>query len=601
MYNVSADYLAALGQPIQKYKLKLNIDGTEITDEDIVAGSLSITNQCSDTDIVQIGSVYCAELKFTIAPDIIERNTWQGARVSVSEGMMIEEDPEATPPEVFEYVPLGVFTVAEADHTAQGVNITAYDDMLKFDKSFNLSSTIGSPWEVLSLLCADCGVETVMTRASVEALTNGQEAIALASENDCQTYRDVLFWLAQFLACYATIDRAGKLVLRQYTDQTTQEVQAAFRYEGATFSDFITQYSGVGFTDQDSQEYIYVTDGQDDKLTYNLGVNPFLQYGSMSTRKQQALNILHALKKIAYTPFRARYLNTPAFDLGDVIKNSGGLGAGTFGCIMCYDYNFTQRYTAEGFGKNPALATAANKVDKDIAGLLSRTDKNSIYFYTFKNAGEIEIGDGETQKIIYLRFTTTEAKQVVFQAEILADAEATLDEVVATVSYFLDGAEITDYKPVETWDEDGRHIISLYYMIDVEPQTLYRWEVFLNSSGGEITIPIEGARGTIWGQGLVASDKWDGYIDAEDTIDLIDITRRISLATIADSLEAETIEPHEAEPEDTIGLIDITRRISLASFDAVILIDKPSLYFEGKTWGQVKEETWGAIKNGHTW
>ena len=180
-------------------------------------------------------------------------------------------------------------------------------------------------------------------------------------------------------------------------------------------------------------------------------------------------------------------------------------------------------------------------------------------------------------------------------------AEATLDEVVAAVSYFLDGAEITDYQPVETWDEDGRHIISLYYMIDVEPQTLYRWEVFLNSSGGAITVPIEGARGTIWGQGLVASDKWDGYIDAEDTIDLIDITRRISLATITDSLEAETVEPHEAEPEDTIGLIDITRRISLASFDAVILIDKPSLYFEGKTWGQVKEETWGAIKNGHTW
>ena len=596
MFNVSAEYLAALAQPIQKYKLKVNIDGTEITDEDIVAGSFTLTNQCSDTDIVQIGSVYTAELKFTIAPDIIERNTWQGARVTASEGMMVSENPE-----LYEYVPLGVFTVAEANHTASGVNITAYDDMLKFDKAFNLSGTLGSPWDVLSLLLDDCGVETSLTRADVEALPNGSESIALYSENDCQTYRDVLFWLAQFLGSFATIDRSGKLTLRQYTDQETQEVSQAFRYEGAEFSDFVTEYSGVGFTDIDSQEYIYVGDEVDDKLTYNLGANPFLQYGTLTTKRVHARAILGALKKIKYTPFKARYLNTPAYDLGDTIRNAGGIGAGTLGCIMLFDYSFAQRYTAEGFGQNPALATAQNKVDKDIAGLVSRTDKNTMYFYTFKNAEQTTVGDGETARIMNLRFTTTEAKQVTFQAEILADAETTLDEVVAAISYRLDESEILDYKPTETWSEDGKHIINLYYVIDVNPNQLHRWEVFLKSTGGNIIINPEQARGTIWGQGLVASDKWDGYIDAEDVLRPISLDDSITVDPFLDEATVTMPELVLIDAEDSFEPIGIDDSITLDPFTDAVLIDKTSLFYEGITWGDIKETIWGQIRDEHTW
>lgn len=596
MFNVSAEYLAALAQPIQKYKLKVNIDGTEITDEDIVAGSFTLTNQCSDTDIVQIGSVYTAELKFTIAPDIIERNTWQGARVTASEGMMVSEDPE-----LYEYVPLGVFTVAEANHTASGVNITAYDDMLKFDKAFNLSSTLGSPWDVLNMLLDDCEVETSLTRADVEALPNGAESIALYGENDCQTYRDVLFWLAQFLGSFATIDRSGKLTLRQYTDQETQEVSQAFRYEGAEFSDFVTEYSGVGFTDIESQEYIYVGDEVDDKLTYNLGANPFLQYGTLTTKRVHARAILGALKKIKYTPFKARYLNTPAFDLGDTIRNAGGIGAGTLGCIMLFDYSFTQRYTAEGFGQNPALATAQNKVDKDIAGLVSRTDKNTMYFYTFKNANAITVSDGDTAQLIDLRFTTTEAKQVTFQAEILADADVTLDEVVAAISYRLDDSEILDYKPTETWSEDGKHIISLYYVIDVDPNELHRWEVFLNSTGGTITINPEQARGTVWGQGLVATNKWDGYIDAEDVLKPISLDDSITVDPFLDEATVTMPELVLIDAEDSFEPIGIDDSITLDPFTDAAMIDKTSLFYEGITWGDIKETIWGQIRDEHTW
>ena len=604
MYDVSNAYLAAMQEPIQKYKLRITIGspGRRISEADILAGSFTIKNQCSDTDIVQIGSVYAAELKMTIRPGVVERSTWDGMKIEVEEGMLVEIDPEQTPAEIYEYVPLGVFYVAEANHSESGVSITAYDNMLKFDKTWGISTTIGSPYDVLRMLCNDCRVTLGLTKAQVEALPNGTASIALYSENDCQTYRDVLFWLAQFLACFATIDRSGKLVLRQYTANISDEISAAFRYKGATFSDFVTEYSGLGFTDIATQEYIYIGDQDptlDNKLTYNLGANPWLQYGTMSTRKTYANQILNALKVIVYTPFRASYLNTPAYDLGDVIHNSGGISGSALSCIMSYEYSFKNRYTAEGFGKNPALATAADKVDKDIAGLMSRTDKNGVQFYTFKNAEEKTIGDGEQEELIYIRFTTMDARQVTFQAEILADAEATVDEVVAQIDYYLDGAVVANYQPTETWTEDGKHIISLYYMIDVEPNRLYQWGVRLTADGGTITIPQGNARGTVWGQGLVAVGAWGGFIDVEDTIAEIPLDS-ITVATFTEICSAEAQIPIAVEIAQQ--LTDITLdSIDVSEFEDYVLVNKSSLYFSGMTWGDVKEYIWEEIKDYFAW
>lgn len=601
MYGVSQKYLEALANPVQDYKLKVYIDGTEYDEDILVGGSLHITNQCSETDIVQIGSVYCAELKCTVVSGVIQRNTWEGAVISVSEGLDIGED-EITGDRVYEYVPLGIFKVSEANHTDDGVDIVAYDNMLLFDKTLGLSTTIGTAYSILSLLCEDCGVSLGMTQQQIWAMANGTQTIALFSENDCETYRDVLFWLAQLLASYAVIGRDGKLYLREYKgiDEITGSMSLLERFEGSSFSDFVTEYSGVGFTDIDSQEYIYVSDGVDDKLTYNLGANPFMQYGTESTKKQMALNILNKLKKIQYVPFKTGYLNTPAYDLGDVFQNNGGIAEGAISCVMWYEYSYSDGYMVEGFGQNPALATARNKVDKELAGLMSRTDKNGIQFYTFKNSEEKVIEDGNTEQIIYIRFTTMESKQVTFQAEILADADVTLDEVEANILYYLDNALIQDYKPTETWSEDGKHIISLYYIIDVEPNTLYRWQVMLNSVGGSLTIPVENARGTIWGQGLVASTKWDGYIDVEDTVGAIQLDS-IGFVSFLEDLDVDTDTPLEGEAEDTFIGISLDDNISVATFEDYVLMNRASIFANNITWGDLHEMIWGGVYDEYTW
>lgn len=594
MYSVSQAYLNQIKKP---YALKRTLRGTignvSFTEDDILSGSFSVSNQCSDSNEVKIGSVNVGELEVTFRSNLLSRNQWKGAVITVSDGLFIDTLQQ------YEYVPLGIYTIDDAKIDKTGIRVHAYDNMLKFDKTFGISTTIGSPFNILSMLCQDCGVKNGMTQAQVEALPNGTQTISLYSDNDCETYRDVLFWLAQTLCCFATIGRDGKLYLRKYNNTEIDSVSAGLRFDDNVFATYQTQYSGIGLTNIDDDEYIYVKEGEDTKLPYNLGANPFIQYGTDSTRKQMLLNILRQLKVIDYVPFSTGLLHCPAYDLGDVIEFTGGIADDTkHSCIMYFEYDF-EHYEAEGYGADPALANAKSKTDKNIAGLKSKTDKNSIQFYTFKNAEEAVVGDGETAELIHIRFTTMEAKQVTFQAEILADAEATVDEVVAQIEYYLDGALISDYKPTETWTEDGKHIISLYYMIDVDPNTLYQWQVRLNSSGGTITIPIENARGTVWGQGLVALTAWDGFIDIEENMVMIPLDS-ILVASFDGDVEIDVKIPTAIEIADQINTIGLDS-INVKEFEDYVLLNKVSLYFEGITWGEVKESTWAQIKDNNAW
>ena len=97
----------------------------------------------------------------------------------------------------YEYVPIGIFNVAEATYTAKGVQIVAYDNMARFDKTFPVNTTQGTAWQILRMICNDCGVQNGMTQAQIEALPNGNIILSLYSENDIETYRDLLAWIAQ--------------------------------------------------------------------------------------------------------------------------------------------------------------------------------------------------------------------------------------------------------------------------------------------------------------------------------------------------------------------------------------------------------------------
>lgn len=580
MYDVSQKYINAIREPSRIRRISGYIGSVAFDDENIIGGTLVIDNACSEGMEVKIGSVYVGQLQ-CVFTGIDLTGEWYGKTITLSEGLLVDEDE-------WEYVPLGTFVVEEANHFEDGIHVTAYDGMQKFEKTFPVSQTSGTPYELLTLCCNECGVTLAKTEEEIEALPNGDKAFVLFGENDVETYRDLIHWVTQTMGCFATMTRDGKLDVRMYGGTTVDSIGITERWRGASFSDFVTRYTGVSVVQIDKETTVYKGLEVDDGLTYNLGSNPLLQNIVLD---EILGNILLALSNIRYTPFSVDKAGNPAYDLGDQVEFPGGLGRGVTGCIMAYDYTYHAAYTIQGFGSNPALANAKSKTDKQIAGLMSRTNSQETQYYTFTNAGELVIGETD-KEIIHIRFGSSKSTTSIFQAEILCDVESApdTDTVIANVKYILNGNELL-YKPVETWI-DGDHLLHLLYFFPIDSAQINNLSVRMNAEGGTITIPAASIQACIYGQGLAASDKWDGYIEAEDNIVEVGFgTAGQSVDEITGEVTTNLQTPIVLEFSERITEVEFATTPDVVTpFGANVYINKYPL---GElTWGQVSEMIW---------
>lgn len=552
MYQVSDAYLKQTKEKVQTFQLTGTVNKIAFTNHDILSGSFTITNQCSEQNDVKIGSVYIGELKCTFKPDL-QVPDWTNAQIVVSEGLLIGDK--------WEDVPLGIYTVSEANDTEYGIDITAYDNMTHFNRSCSVDITIGTPYELLTLACTTCEAELGMTQAEVDALPNGTESLSLYTENDIETWQDFIFWVAQATGTFATMDRQGKLVLRKYEQTVVDTLTNHDRFTGSKFSKFETRYSGLSCVNMADDTTSYYGSNPDNYLTYNLGSNPFLQYGVDSYKEQIRRAVLTALLQIDYVPFETSCLCGAMYDLGDIIRCTDGIAPGKLGCVMMYDYTFNGGYKITGFGSDPALATAKSKTDKNLEGLRNNVSTNEILFFNYENASAIQIGDGESKAIIDIRFTSSVSIGVLFQAEILLEATATEADVIGTIEYTLNDVTIIGYNPTETW-KNGKHILSLMYMLMIEGNSINRWLVKLNIAGGSIAIAQGAVRAVIYGQGLVGTVEWDGFITVEEkltqiaVLDSLTVSKNMICTVVADMIDVD--KNIVEEQLQTVQLEDIT-------------------------------------------
>ena len=552
MYQVSEEYLKQTKRKVQTFRLAGTVNKIAFTNHDILSGSFTITNQCSEQNDVKIGSVYIGELKCTFKPDL-QAPDWTNAQIIVSEGLLIDGT-------AWEDVPLGVYTVSEANDTEYGIDITAYDNMARFNRSCAVDITIGTPYELLTLACTTCEVELGMTQAEVDALPNGTESLSLYTENDIETWQDFVFWVAQATGTIATMNREGKLVLRSYTQNVVDTLTNHNRFTGSKFSKFETRYSGLSCVNIADDTTSYYGADPDNYLTYNLGSNPFLQYGVDSYKEQIRRAVLDALLKIDYVPFETSCLCGAMYDLGDIIRCTDGIAPGKLGCVMMYDYTFNGGYKITGFGSDPALASAKSKTDKNLEGLRNNVSTNEILFFNYENASAIQIGDGESRAIIDIRFTSSVSIGVLFQAEVLLDATAE-EDVIGSIEYTLNEVTIIGYNPTETW-KNGKHILSLMYMLMIEENSINRWMVKLNIAGGSIAIAQGAVRAVIYGQGLVGTIEWDGFITLEEkltqiaVLDSLTVSKDMICTVVADMIDVD--KNIVSEQLQTVQLQDIT-------------------------------------------
>lgn len=582
MYPVSERFLEEIDSNSRKYYWTGTITtkggiSYEFGNEDIVKGSGFITRSCCGSGEIEIGSVYSAELGISLFSNI-DRYTLEGAEIRLYFHLVFPDGSQ-------EEVPMGIFEISEANRSIKTLEIRGYDYMLRFDKSLDIEASSGTPYNFLHVICSSCKVEMAQTQAQITAMTNGKETLGIYAENDIETYRDLLYYVAQVLGCVCQINREGKLELIPYSNSPVRTVGQKHRYD-SSYSDFVTKYTAVSSTNKITEEAEYYALEPDDGLTMNLGVNPLLQFGLKTTRARIIKAILKAISVVQYVPFDSNTIGNPALDPMDCLVFSGGHADETkISCITSITYKINGKHTLKCVGKNPRLAEAKSKNDKNIAGLMNQIEDSKTVVYDFMNVSPYEIGNTFIE-VLAITFVSRETTSAMFLAEVLLDVSAyeessritgtafydesatgksvdfsfnSKTHPVLEIMYKVNGQELENFRPTQIFHE-GKQLVTLFLPISaIQANSENTFTMWLKMSDGTAKIGETQLRATISGQGLVAGiGDWNGRISITDSVKTISlIGDGLFVQGLISSVDLKSKAPDKFVLSQEIGCIQI--------------------------------------------
>ena len=565
MYPTSNDYKIAVTKNARAHKLSGTVNGHSFDGGDVIRNTFVVKNQFCPATAIQLGGVYVGELDLTFTKAFAEslniRGSWKGKTITASLWIELADG-------TFEAVPMGSFTIADANWVDAGLQIVAYDVMGELDKTLTFDTTTGTIGDFLALIAQECDVVFDMTAEDIAALVNSDQILSIYPGSPMETFRDLLSQLCVVCAAYATATRDGKLVIRPLPDTSTavRTIPATLRYS-TSFRDYTSFYTQLNVTNmEDDTVSVYVNDNPNG-LIMDIGGNPFLQYGIQSVVAARRQAIIDAIEPFEATPFSVTILPDPSLDLGDVIEFTGGIGQGAIGCIMSVTYKVDST-TIEGYGENPAAAGVSSLTDKAIAAASGQNKANELTYYTYVNAEAKTIDTTETS-LYSINFSASQRTTVEWwhEMKVLADMDGGSSQSM-TLAYYLDG-ELQDYDPVDTWSVDGYHMVRLGgWFKDVTPSVPHTFEVKAVVDGGTATIGVEDLHVLLKGQSMNASDSFSGLIPCTDNISPYLLGRLI--ASIEESaLSLDTQIPIPITLNDTTYTYSLGRLIASMSEDAV--------------------------------
>ena len=528
MQTHSQAFSVAMKDPQRVEHVRGTVGSVSFDDRNVLA--MSYSNACTDSKDVRFGSARIGQLNVTFHGLAIGWNEWRGSTITLEYGLQLAD-------ESVEYIPIGTFVIAKADHTDTGVSVTAYDCISKLDTMFTTSTTAGHIYDFLEFIEGNTGVTNGRTEQECSLLPNGTEILGLYPENDIKTFRDFASWVASSVGGFATANRSGQFIVKSFSEsQVVDTFQSRDRVVGSVFSDYVTQYRGININNVFDGTVEFIDgEGQTGGVYIAIGNNPLLQYGTDDVKARQRKALANVAVGIHYTPFDIAILNCPVYDLGDLVVCQGGVaGEGSLTCcVMAIEWTFKNTTTLKGFGSDPNLMSGKSATDKAMSGVTSKTKANELIIHTYINSLEYELANhGLSQAIVGIDFATVNPAKVTMQHEINLDLTLIDETATVTAYYYLDD-RLQGYRPVGTFNTSGKHIISLMYFLEnLTEGTAYDWKVRLKVDGGTATIDRGDVHAWLQGQGLVAVDEFTGTIRVEDVYTPLVPER--SCATIVD-------------------------------------------------------------------
>ena len=552
----------------------------EINDSVISNGSVSISKQAMTKQELSFGGAILGELDISIRTEA-SRYLFYGAEIDLWCCVVVDG--------VTEYVPFGIWTIAEADRDKKALKMVAYDKLIKFDKKYDLALE-GTPYELMSAFARECGCELAEDEAYYMLLTNGTEHITINEEAGCSNYRDAASIVAQMCGCFVQADRYGRITMRQFSTTPTFSLTKGQRYS-SKISDFVCHYIELEVTGM-AGTFVSIDSEFDVGMKMTIENSPAWDYGLEEVLQARVDNLRTFLGQISYTPSEVTIPSDPSIDCGDMITlytDDGGVNT----IVTSYVWKYHGVMRVESDGVNPYLQTSDAANSRQLQSLKQEIDAAKVIYYPFKNTADVKLGT-ELQKVASVVFTTIADTSIVFQGTFQVNVEVEDIEESQTISVTVptieQGEEIiipvtepgggvgefvtvnkTVYNynigekvlkfPIKCHKRDfanlrihysydnidqkieyvgslnqGGHVISLYYPVNkVAIDTTHTFEIWMSVDNGNASIDAGMFIGAVSGQGLAATSQWNGLIEVEDFIERIQRNTVIEVRPLQES------------------------------------------------------------------
>ena len=331
MYAVSEAYKEAIKKQVVTDSISGTVtlkDGSviEITDRNLVSGSLKITHELCDD--YRIGTFNLGCLRIAFFDDNALLRDFSGAEVVISYHIETEDGTET--------IPMGIYIAdgSSVKRRRSTVRLTAYDYGILFDCS--LSSSVRdmetTAENLIISACEKCGV----TFGGIDSSLPNRSVLLKPSSAQIHSYRDMLGWCASLLCGYAVIDRQGrlKIISSRYKvaeDETTiledkiltsVERMNIYSTDTRAWIAELSAYSGA--TPKIYKTHITRSDSQASRAIYSLDKNPLLENKSESECDEINKEWLYFIDGFMQRGVAAEIYGDPSLDAGDVLRCSEG-------------------------------------------------------------------------------------------------------------------------------------------------------------------------------------------------------------------------------------------------------------------------------------
>ena len=390
IYSVSDAYKTAIRARTRTDRVTGTLtltNGTvlNLTAADLMSGSLTLDNQCVTGEELAFGCAYLGQAALNLRTDL-SRYAFYGAKLVLYYGLQL-------PGGRWETVPLGVYTVAEAERRALYVSIKAYDNILALQQKYDGTTMQGTACGLLGQIAAACGLTLGQTETEIGALNpNAALVCQLSGTDGLSTWRECAAAVAQLVGGFAAADRAGRLVLRTFAEKPCAALTAAARSEAAV-SDFACHYAALSIETDDGS--FAAGRSQDTGLTMRISNMTLAEKGLPATRQQITDNLFAALQRLDYVPATVTMPGDPAFEPGDRVALPMEDGTAPEMLVTHFVWRYRGRQTLKGVGRNPYLGgTTDGATEKALRRLQNSAESKRIVYYSFTNpAGGADRGD----------------------------------------------------------------------------------------------------------------------------------------------------------------------------------------------------------------